>query len=688
MTSPSPTAATPREEGSAAPVDDRTIARLERELAEARRRLNMAAEERRDVETERRSVDAIYAAYIDNTPDGVFLVSVEPDERVRIETVNRVVERALGLRRDGVRGMALGDVMPGAAAQRLIANISACVASGAPLRYEETVDLPIGERVYEVTLTPVTAPGAPPRVVGAARDLTDRRHAEEQLRQAQKMEAIGQLTGGVAHDFNNLLQVVKGNLELLAADLSTPAAAGLPAAVQRRLRDALAGAERGARLTRQLLAFSRRQPLAPKWVDALALIHGMSDMLARTLGERIEVAIDGDRPSWTALVDPTQLENAVLNLAINARDAMPEGGRLTIEVRNRADDVEKDDLWLEIAVSDTGVGMTPQVLARVYEPFFSTKPEGRGTGLGLPQVQGFIAQSNGRMEIESAPGAGAAVRLFLPASATQAVELAEPPPADARGRGERILVLEDDDDVRRAVADLVRSLGYEVTEAASTAEAGRVLADGRGFDLLLSDVVMPGLPSPPEFARAAQSARPGLKVLFMSGYAEDVVVHQGRVDADIHLIEKPYRKDALSVALRRLLDEPPAAAPAPVSTPPTRRRVLLVEDDALIAMAVADLLESLGYEVVEARNAAAAQHAARTGAPVDLALTDLGLPDMDGEDLARWLRSERPGLPIVFATGRSEFQPPQALAASGPTQVVTKPFNTRALQDALAACGL
>ncbi|MFD1333606.1 PAS domain-containing protein, partial [Methylopila musalis] len=193
MTSPSPTAATTREGGLPAPVDDRTIAQLERELAEARRRLNAAAEERRDVETERRGVDAIYAAYIDNTPDGVFLVSVETDGRVRIETVNRVVERALGLKRDSVRGMALGDVMPGAAAQRLIANIADCVQNRTALRYEETVDLPIGERVYEVTLTPVTAPGAPPRVVGAARDLTDRRHAEEQLRQAQKMESLGQL---------------------------------------------------------------------------------------------------------------------------------------------------------------------------------------------------------------------------------------------------------------------------------------------------------------------------------------------------------------------------------------------------------------------------------------------------------------------------------------------------------------
>ncbi|MFD1331534.1 response regulator, partial [Methylopila musalis] len=493
---------------------------------------------------------------------------------------------------------------------------------------------------------------------------------------------------GVAHDFNNLLQVVEGNLELLAADLSTPAAAGLPAAVQRRLGHALAGAERGARLTRQLLAFSRRQPLTPKWVDVLALVSGMSDMLARTLGERIEVAILGDQPSWTVLVDPTQLENAVLNLAINARDAMPEGGRLTIETRNRRDPSAPDDLWLEIAVSDTGVGMTPQVLARVYEPFFSTKPEGRGTGLGLPQVQGFIAQSNGRMEIESAPGAGAVVRLFLPASATRRVEQAAPRPADARGRGERILVLEDDDAVRRAVADLVRSLGYEVTEAASTAEGARVLAESAGFDLLLSDVVMPGTPSPPEFARAAQAARPSLKVLFMSGYAEDVVVHQGRVDADIHLIEKPYRKDALSLALRRLLDEaPPAAVPVAATDARPRRRVLLVEDDALIAMAVADLLDALGYEVIEARDAAAAQAAARNGAPIDIALTDLGLPDMDGEELAGWLRAERPGLPIVFATGRSEFQPSEALAAGGPTQVVTKPFNTRVLQEALAACG-
>lgn len=656
------------------------------ELAEADRRLAASAAEREHAATARRGVDALYEAYIDSTTDGVFVLAVEDGgDKVVAETVNRVVERALGLRRSDVRGLALDALLPKAAADRLTRKLAVCLEAEKPIRYEESVDVLGEERVFEVSLTPVAFSGRMTRVVGSARDLTERRRAEQHLRQAQKMEAVGQLTGGVAHDFNNLLQVVRGNLDLLAHELA--ALPGVPPTVERRLRDAMTGAERGAKLTRQLLAFSRRQPLAPKSVDVRAMVVGMSELLERTLGETVEVEIKVEDGSSAALVDPDQLENAVLNLAINARDAMPDGGRLTIAVADRADATRAGGGWIEIAVSDTGVGMTAAVLARVYEPFFSTKPEGRGTGLGLPQVQGFIEQSNGRMDIESAPGVGTTVRLRLPLSGSPAAAADEAAPSDAHGRGERVLVLEDDDAVRAAVADLLTALGYEVSAAGSTAEAERLLASDAVFDLLLSDVVMPGQPSPPDFARAARERRPGLKVLFMSGYAEDVVVHQGRIDADVHLIEKPYRKDELAMRLRKLLDERSTTPTDGVAAPAEPLQVLLVEDEPLIAMGLADLLASLGYQVIEAKNAAEAQAAFERSVPsIDIVLTDIGLPDMDGEDLALWCRRTRPGVPIVFSTGQTDFEPSDELASDGRIGVVTKPFNGAALKDALDAC--
>ncbi|WP_020179618.1 response regulator [Methylopila sp. M107] len=655
-------------------VEQRTV-----DLADANKRVASEAEVRRDT-------DALYAAYIDNTTDGVFMVSVAPGEPILVVTVNRVMEKALGFSRAQMRGREIGELLPAATAEKLIQEIEACAASRDALRYEETFELDGEDRVFEIALAPVpSADGRTVRVVGSARDLTERRNAEQQLRQSQKMEAVGQLTGGVAHDFNNLLQVVKGNLELLVAEIG----GAMSPAIERRLRDAMAGADRGAKLTRQLLAFSRRQPLTPKPTDVGALVASMSDLFERTLGETIEIDIARDPGGWTALVDPAQLENAVLNLAINGRDAMPEGGRLTIRVRNLAAAGE-DGERIEIAVTDSGSGMSKSVLARVFEPFFSTKPEGRGTGLGLPQVQGFIEQSHGSIEIESAPDQGTTVRLRLPRSAALAAAEADrevgaldAPP----GQGERVLLLEDDEAVRRAVTDLVASLGYRVDAVGSTQEAGSLIERGETYDLLLSDVVMPGSPTPPDFARLARTLQPRLKVLFMSGYAENVIVHQGRVDADVHLIQKPYRKDQLARELRRLLDDG-GRADAAASLKPLK--ILLVEDDLLIAMSIADLLVSFGHTVLEARTGAKARAIVERPEPFDLLLTDLGLPDADGEELAEWCRRQRPGLPIVFATGRDDFVPPLSLAQGGRVAVVTKPFDSETLRQALAesAAGL
>ncbi|RXF69600.1 response regulator [Hansschlegelia zhihuaiae] len=578
-----------------------------------------------------------------------------------------------------MRGRQLGDLLPRETAERLRGEIETCAATSQPIRYEQTSELDGEERVFEVALAPVpTADGRSVRVVGSARDLTERRKGEQQLRQAQKMEVVGQLTGGVAHDFNNLLQVVKGNLELLSAELAPV----MTPAIAKRLRDAMAGTDRGAKLTRQLLAFSRRQPLAPKPTDVGALVAAMSDLFDRTLGETIEVEITRDPGGWTALVDPAQLENAVLNLAINGRDAMPGGGRLAIAVRHLAAGAREGER-IAISVTDVGCGMPQSVLSRVFEPFFSTKPEGRGTGLGLPQVQGFIEQSQGRIAIESAPGEGTTVRLFLPRSHAEAAPEAdaEAPPAPAQG--ERILLLEDDDAVRSSVADLVASLGYDVTAVGSTREAVALLESGRAFDLLLSDVVMPGSPTPPDFARLARAKSPDLKVLFMSGYAENVIVHQGRIDADVHLIQKPYRKDQLAQALRGLLEGPPASVAAEAAAP---LRILLVEDEPLIAMSLVELLTSFGHSATEARNASTAKKAIQGGEPFDLLLTDLGLPDDDGAALAEWCRRERPGLPVVFSTGRDGFEAPPAIAEGGRFAIVTKPFDAATLRDALEAC--
>ncbi|MFC3690942.1 hybrid sensor histidine kinase/response regulator [Chenggangzhangella methanolivorans] len=651
------------------------------DLEVAERRFANEVEGRASDRRARRDDDALYAAYLDNTTDGVFVVSCTPGRPILVETVNRTMERALGISRLVMRSRKISDILPRETSERLEGAIEACAMSGESARYEQVTELDGEERVFEIALSPVSSSdGRTVRVVGSARDLTERRKSEQQLRQAQKMEAVGQLTGGVAHDFNNLLQVVKGNLELLASEL----AAVMTPSIERRLRDATAGADRGAKLTRQLLAFSRRQPLAPRPTDVGALVTSMADMLDRTLGETVEVEISRDAGGWTALVDPAQLENAVLNLAINGRDAMPDGGRLAIAVRHLPAGLSGSER-IEIAVTDAGVGMSESVLARVFEPFYSTKPEGRGTGLGLPQVQGFIEQSHGEIEIQSAPGRGTTVRLSLPRSAAEAVvdpdtdgEADEPP----RGAGERILLLEDDEAVRSSVADLLTALGYQVEPTATTRDATLLLEAGRAYDLLLSDVVMPGQPSPPDFARLARAKLPTLKVLFMSGYAENVIVHQGRVDADVHLIQKPYRSDQLARKLRQLLGEPAATEAAP-SRP---LEILLVEDEPLIAMSLVELLQSFGHKVTEARNGAKAKAAISDGAKFDLLLTDLGLPDIDGQALAEWARVARPSLPILFSTGRDDFEPPPTLLEGGPTAVIVKPFDAESLRAAISAC--
>ncbi|HUA52548.1 MAG TPA: ATP-binding protein [Candidatus Sulfotelmatobacter sp.] len=387
-------------------------------------------------------------------------------------------------------------------------------------------------------------------------DVTDWKRTEAQLRQAQKMEAIGQLTGGVAHDLNNLLTVVMAGLERAERNPADPTS------MRRALETAQRGAERAASLTAQLLAFSRRQPLEPKAVDVGRLLPRMADLLRRTLGEAIEIETVVSGGLWLAFCDPSQLENALVNLALNARDAMPGGGRLTLEAANlHLDDdyaaANPDTIpgrYAMIAVTDTGCGMTGEVIEHAFEPFFTTKPEGRGTGLGLSQVFGFVRQSGGHVKIYSELGHGTSVRLYLPRAQSGVADAEPRAVTDTSPRGsETVLVVEDDADVRAAVVEMVEDLGYIVEQAANPDDAFGIL-NRLDIDVLFTDVVMPGTMRTTELAERARALRPGIKVLFTSGYSESAIVHQGRLDAGVHLIAKPYKRHQLARRLRLLLD--------------------------------------------------------------------------------------------------------------------------------------
>ena len=396
-----------------------------------------------------------------------------------------------------------------------------------------------------------------------AAEIKERMTAEEALRQAQKMEAIGRLTGGVAHDFNNLLQVILGNLDALRRQIAS-------GAVQRedirRFSDAaVRGAERAATLTQRLLAFSRRQPLQPQPLEVNKLVTGMSDLLRRTLGESIttETVLGGG--VWRISADANQLESAVLNLAVNARDAMRSGGKLTIETANMhldeayaaAHDEVKPGQYVMLAVTDTGSGMTKDVIAKAFDPFFTTKDIGHGTGLGLSQVYGFVKQSGGHVKIYSEPGEGTTVRLYLPRLPHGADQITELAPAQAIPGGRRsevILVVEDDPDVRANTVEMLRELGYGVLEAAEGRAALRVLESNVDVHLLFTDVGLPGGINGRQLADAALQRRPGLKLLFTTGYARNAIVHHGRLDPGLELIVKPFTYSALAEKIRTVLE--------------------------------------------------------------------------------------------------------------------------------------
>jgi nitrogen-specific signal transduction histidine kinase/CheY-like chemotaxis protein len=389
-------------------------------------------------------------------------------------------------------------------------------------------------------------------------DLTERKRTEDQLRQAQKMEIVGQLTGGVAHDFNNILAVVVGNLEL-AADRTKG-----NSEVEPLVDAALDAAWRGASLTQRLLAFSRKQALMPQTVDAHVLLEGMGDLLRRTLEETVGIEFMGSDDLWMCEVDPNQLENAILNLAINARDAMPDGGRLTIEAENVTLDDDYANAqadvapgqYVMLAVTDTGAGMPQEIVDQVFDPFFTTKEIGSGSGLGLSMVFGFVKQSGGHVTIYSEEGVGTTVKLYLPRSQGEDATIPSAEPSEIpRGRGETILVVEDDPNVRTLSVALLSDLGYDVLEAADGPSALLMLETSSHVNLLFTDVVLPGGMRGPELAAEIMRRQPGIAVLYTSGYTENAIIHRGRLEEGVELLSKPFRREDLARKVRAVIDK-------------------------------------------------------------------------------------------------------------------------------------
>jgi signal transduction histidine kinase/CheY-like chemotaxis protein len=383
--------------------------------------------------------------------------------------------------------------------------------------------------------------------------------AEAALRQSQKMEAVGQLTGGLAHDFNNLLAGIAGSLELM----KTRIAQGRLQDVPRYLTAARGATDRAAALTHRLLAFSRRQTLEPKPTDANRLIAGLEELVRRTVGPAIAVEVVGAAGLWSIMVDQSQLENAVLNLCINARDAMPDGGRITIETANRWLDeraAATRDLpagqYVAVSVSDTGTGMPPDVIAKAFDPFFTTKPLGQGTGLGLSMIYGFARQSGGQVRIYSEPGQGALVSLYLPRhigpsdEAEAPATTGEPPRAE---HGETVLIVDDEPTVRMLVADVLSELGYTAIEAEDGAAGLRVLRSAARIDLLVTDVGLPGGMNGRQLADAGRALRGDLKVLFITGYAENAAIGHGHLEPGMHVLTKPFAMDTLASRIREMI---------------------------------------------------------------------------------------------------------------------------------------
>jgi PAS domain S-box-containing protein len=505
-----------------------------------------------DIDQTKRSAQRLTST-LESITDAFFLL----DTQWRFAFINRRAELLLESKREDLLGQDLWQAFPEALGTQFETQYRHAMSTDEPVSFEAHFE-PL-QRTFEVRAFP-----SDEGLAVYFHDITERLNMEEKLRQSQRLESIGQLTGGIAHDFNNLLTILLGNAELmremLADDPKLSEISGMM----------VTAAQRGAELTQRLLAFARRQALEPKAVNINRLIARLDGLLRRSLGDDVEIELTLGGGLWTAMVDEGQLENAVLNLCLNARDAMSGGGRLTIETANmRLDqdyadqhDEVKPGQYVMIAISDTGRGIDAQHIDKVFEPFFTTKAKGKGTGLGLSMTYGFVKQSDGHIKVYSELDEGTTIRMYLP----RALENGNADsPATSRTHApsgsETILVVEDDELVRRFARDQLTALGYRVVEFESGPQAVEFLRSDQPVDLLFTDVVMPGGMSGKELADQAWELRPGLRVLFTSGYTENAIVHHGRLDRGVQLLSKPYRRAELARRVRDVLSQPIDASP-------------------------------------------------------------------------------------------------------------------------------
>lgn len=610
-----------------------------------------------------------------------FLAGMHPEDRDRVQAAVEAAIDPSGPGQYDIEYRAIGLVD---GVERWIgAKGKAVFEEGRAVRFIGTViDLTERKRAEEALRT--LNEGLEARV---AAEMAKRGEAEDALRQAQKMEAVGQLTGGIAHDFNNLLTVVTGNIDMAKRALDV---AGVEDARTRRSLDhAMKGAERAAALTQRLLAFSRRQPLAPKPLDVDKLATGMADLLQRALGEDIRLEIVTAPGLWRIEADPNQLESAILNLAVNARDAMPDGGGLTIETANARLDESyaasqaevPPGQYVMIAVTDTGTGMPREIRERAFEPFFTTKEVGKGSGLGLSMIYGFVKQSGGHVKIYSEEGEGTTIKLYLPRLLREAEAQEETieitPGFEVSQQQETILVVEDDDDVRAYTVECLRELGYRVLEAHDGASALRLLERQEApVDLLFTDVVMPGMTGR-ELAEAAREHQADLRVLYTSGYTRNAIVHAGRLDPGVEIINKPFTFEALAQKVRDMLDVARTEC------------VLIVEPEPTVRTLAAEALGAIGFRVEEAATGGEALGKVRAAqGRYDVVVLDDALTDFAADALARELRALHAQLALVIVSQANAEALTREFGDDRCTQILARPYSSSQLQDALRQLGI
>ena len=497
----------------------------------------------------------------DACPDYLYLIRLSKEGVLDYADVNPAAQALFDIDRTLVAGRPVAEVGSVESAASIEAHVRRALR-GRPIQYQ--VERRTGSAI---TVQIVAAPIAYSNeeeglVLFCGRDITEQRAAEDALRQSQKMEAVGQLTGGLAHDFNNLLTGIMGSLDLLQVRV----AQGRYERVDRYVDAAQEAAKRAAALTHRLLAFSRRQTLDPTPADMNVLVSGMLDLLRRTVGPEIDLQITRADELWTVLVDISQLENALLNLCINARDAMPDGGRIDVEMRNTrltSSTAGERDLppgdYVALSVSDNGTGMPPEVAARIFDPFFTTKPLGSGTGLGLSMIYGFARQSGGNVRVHTRPGIGTTMRILLPrhfGEAEKEVERVALAEAPRSAEGESILLIDDEHAVRSLAAEVLEELGYRITIAADGNEGLDKLRSKKVFDVLITDVGLPGGLNGRQVADAARTLRPGIKVLFITGYAENAVLNHGHLAPGMQVLTKPFAMEALASRVKQLIEQP------------------------------------------------------------------------------------------------------------------------------------